>query len=587
MKLLIIITTFIYSFCSASLINSQPSFTKINDPNNPAVTDAFESTGACWADFNNDGYLDLFVSNGNITNQNNSLYLNNQTGGFIKIITGPVVNDGGSSIGGTCGDYNNDGFLDLFVTNRNNFGNFLYLGTGDSIFTKITAGNIVTDLFNSNSSNWIDLNKDGLLDLHVVNFTANDILYMNNGMPDFTFTKIDTSAFLLDGTGTFSIVGGWSDYNNDRLTDFFIGTGGTQNDFVFTNNGNQVFTKTILNDARNSLGCSWGDFDNDGDLDLFTAGFLNSKSRLYRNSGPPSFNLEPIDTGIVSNDPSNSIGSCWGDFDNDGDLDLFVSNDGSNNFLYTNTGAPNYGFIKITAGAVVNDGGNSFGCAAGDYNNDGQLDIYIPNRLNQQNFLYRNNGNNNNWITIKCSGISSNFSAIGTKVRIKSGNTWQMQEVTAQTGYNSQNLLLHFGLGNASLIDSIKVEWINGLTHSFVNQTSNRNITISESGTIIGISQTNHSVPGNFELQQNFPNPFNPATQINYKLSEGVNVKISIYNTAGQLINELFNGVQKAGEYQITWNAKNKYGGELPSGIYFLALTAGNNLKTIKMNYIK
>jgi len=104
------------------------SFTKITDPNNPVISERNMSTGACWIDFNNDGFLDLFVSNGNLNSQNNALYLNNKNGGFIKITTGAIVNDGGTSIGGTWGDYNNDGNLDLFVANRNNFGNFLYLG---------------------------------------------------------------------------------------------------------------------------------------------------------------------------------------------------------------------------------------------------------------------------------------------------------------------------------------------------------------------------------------------------------------------------------------------------------------------------
>lgn len=576
---LIIALELLLSFTNAVL--SQPAFTRVTDPSNPAVTELFESTGACWIDFNNDGYLDLFVSNGNITNQNNSLYINNQAGGFTKIITGPVVNDGGTSIGGTCGDYNNDGKPDLFVTNRNNFGNFLYLNTGDTIFSKITTGSIVSDIFNSNSSHWVDLNKDGYADLHVINFQQNDVYYINSGLPDFTFTKVDTSQFLLDGT-QFSIVGVWSDYNNDRQSDLFIGNGGTENDFIYTNNGNLTFTKTTLNDSRATLGCSWGDFDNDGDLDLYISGFLNTKNRLYINSGAPLFIMNPVDTGIVSNDPSNSIGSCWGDFDNDGDLDLFVSNDGSNNFLYINTGQPNYGFTKVTTGSIVNDGGNSFGCAAGDYNNDGQLDIYVPNRLNQQNFLYRNNGNNNNWITIKCSGTVSNRSAIGTKVRIKAGGVWQMQEIAAQTGYNSQNLWLHFGLGASSIIDSIRVEWINGLTHNFTNEAVNRNITISESGVIIGLNQINTIVPNDFELLQNYPNPFNPATTIKFRIAKQQTVELKIYDLTGKEVEILINRQLSPGTYESYWKAS-----EYPSGIYFYRLSSGKFTETRKMILIK
>ncbi|HEY3251715.1 MAG TPA: FG-GAP-like repeat-containing protein [Ignavibacteria bacterium] len=569
---------------------SQLNFTRITDPSNPVVTDLFESTGGCWVDFNNDGWLDLFAANGNVTSQNNSLYLNNRAGSFIKIITGPVVNDGGTSIGGTWGDFNNDGNLDLFVSNRNNFGNFLYRGNGDTTFTKITTGNIATDLTNSNSAGWVDINRDGLVDLHLINFSQNDLLYFNNGNPNFTFTKIDTASFLLDGSG-FSIAGEWADYNNDRLPDFFVGNSGAQNDFIFKNNGNLTFTKTILTDARATLGASWGDYDNDGDLDLFTSVYLNQKSLLFNNSGAPNYTFTQIDTGIVSNDPSNSVGSCWGDFDNDGDLDLFVGNDGTNNFLYINSGAPNYSFTKITTGSIVNDGGNTFGCATGDYDNDGQLDIFAANRLNQQNFLYRNNGNSNKWITIKCVGITSNKAAIGTKVRIKAAINgsprWQMQEVMPQTGYNSQNLWLHFGTGNAASIDSIRVEWINGSTHNFTNVGTNQFITILENGTIIGINKNNEEVPDNYNLYQNYPNPFNPGTIISFDIpvgtSHGAFVRLIIFDITGKQISEVVNRNQAAGKYKVSFSALN-----LSSGIYFYSLIVdGNVVDTKKMILIK
>lgn len=583
----IFITTLLFFVVNSSTAFSQISFTRETNPLNPAVTDAYESTGACWVDFNNDGFLDLFVSNGNIISQNNSLYLNDHSGGFIKITTGAIVNDGGTSIGGTWADFNNDGNLDLFVTNRNNFGNFLYMGNGDTTFTKITTGSIVTDMPNSNSSGWTDVNRDGLVDLFMINFTQNDLLYLNNGLPNYTFTKIDTAAFLIDG-GNFSIDGQWADCNNDRFPDFFIGNAGTQNDFVYKNNGNLIFEKITLNDARATLGASWGDFNNDGYLDLFTSGYLNQKSRLYLNSGPPGYDLLPIDTGIVSNDPANSVGSCWGDFDNDGDLDLFVANDGTlSGFLYLNSGLPNYAFTKVTTGTIANNTGNSFGAACGDYDNDGQLDIYVANRLNQQNFLFRNiTGNNNKWITVKCAGVTSNKAAVGTKVRIKAvingQPIWQMQEVTPQTGYNSQNLWLHFGLGNASIIDSIKVEWINGLTHYFTNVQANNNITISETGNIIGISPINNQIPGSYKLYQNYPNSFNPSTTIKFNVPVQSLVKIDVFDITGRIVETLVNAELREGYYEINWDAS-----KISSGIYFYIIHAGNFSETKKMVLIK
>ena len=579
-------------FFAEGILHSQPTFTRIVTASNPAVNDTAESTGASWIDFNNDGYLDLFVANGNLTSQNNCLYLNDKNGGFIKITTGAIVTDGGPSIGGTWGDFNNDGILDLFVPNRNNFGNLLYLGHGDTTFTKITTGAIVTDLFNSNSSGWIDFNRDGFLDLMVVNFMQNDVLYLNNGSPLFTLTKIDTAAFLADGAN-FSIIGQWADYNNDRYPDVFVGNAGTQNDFVYRNNGNLTCTKYTLNDARATLGASWADFNNDGYLDLFTAGYLNQKSRLYVNSGPPNYDLTPIDTGIVSNDPANSVGSCWGDFNNDGYQDLFVANDGTlSGFLYINNGPPNFSFTKVTTGTIPANIGNSFGCTAGDYDNDGQLDLYVANRLQQKNFLFRNNGNSNHWITINCTGVVSNRAAIGTKVRVKAtiGGVprWQMQEITPQTGYNSGNLWQHFGLGNAATIDSIKVEWTNGLTHYFTNVAADRNITISETGNIVGLNTISPTVPEKFRLYQNYPNPFNPSTTILFDVPSVGNgrdrspVRLIVYDITGKEVETLINEDLTAGTYEVKFD-----GSKLASGIYFYVLQAEGYFDTQKMILLK
>ena len=458
-------------------------FTKITDPANPVVNDQFESGGGTWIDVNGDGYPDLFVSNGNLSNQNNTFYINDQNGGFIKVATGAIVTDGGSSIGSTWGDFNSDGRIDCFVTNRANFGNFLYTGQGDSAFTKVLAGGVVTDIANSNSSSWVDLDGDGNLDLYVVNFQGNDYYYHNNGSPTFDFTRIDTLLPVLDGAN-FSISGSWTDYNNDRRPDLFVGNAGTQSDDVYRNDGNYNFTRILLVDGKASVGHSWGDYDNDGALDLFVANTLNQNNVLYHNSGAPSYNLSAVGTGVVSNDGGNSVGSAWGDYDNDGDLDLFVGNDGGNNALYRNDGPPNYTFTKITSGAIVNDGGNSFGAVWGDYDRDGFLDLFVANRLNQKNFLYHNDGNGNHWLKFLCQGTVSNPTAIGAKVRVKATinglAVWQLREIQSQSGYNSENLAVHFGLGDAVTADSVIVEWPSGATDYYLRVRADRFETIVE-----------------------------------------------------------------------------------------------------------
>lgn len=546
---------------------SSQSFTKITDPTNPVVADEVESGGGTWLDINNDGFLDLFVANGNLSNVNNALYLNLKNGNFKKVTSGSIVSDGGSSIGGAAGDYNADGKLDLFVTNRNNFGNFLYRGSGDSVFTKITSGNPVTDIANSNSSSWIDIDNDGDLDLFTVNFQSDNYLYLNSGSPNYTFTKIDSGAPVKDG-GKFSIQGIWADYNNDRKPDLFIGNAGAENDVLYMNQGSGYFMPTTFADGKSTLGASWGDYDNDGDLDLFTAMFLNQKSYLYVNNGPPNYSFTRIDTGIVSNDAGNSVGSTWCDIDNDGDLDLFVANDGQNNFLYMNSGFPDYRFTKVTTGVIVNDGGNSFGCAPADYDNDGDIDIFVANRIVEKNFLYANDGNSNHWITVKLVGINTNTSAIGTKVRIKATmngtSVWQMQEVMAQTGYNSQNLWLHFGLGDATVIDSLTIEWQSGSTEYYTAQQVDKLFTFTEGVGPTGVSRTNINAPEGFKLYQNYPNPFNPTTTVKFIIAENGEVTIKLFDSIGRMVRTVVRGTFIAGEHTAELNAEN-----LPSGVYY------------------
>jgi len=583
MKIIPVVISF-YALCVIDTAYPQ-TFTKITDITNPVVTDQYESGGGSWIDINNDGWLDLFVANGNLTSQNNSLYINRRKGNFTKVMTGAVVNDGGSSIGGAFGDYNADGNPDLFVTNRNFFKNFLYRGTGDSTFIKITTGNIVTDSSNSNCGHWVDIDRDGDLDLFVINFQGNDFLYLNSGAPSYNFTKIDTAAFLLNAAD-FSIPAAWGDFNNDRFPDLFVGNAGTQNDFIYKNNGNLSFSKTILADGRSTLGASFGDFNNDGYLDLFVANYLNQNNILYRNSGPPDYSFIRIDTGVVSNDGGSSVGSCWGDVDNDGDLDLFVSNDnGENNFLYLNSGAPGYGFTKITTGAIVNDGGNSFGNVFGDYNNDGAIDLFVANRLNQNNFLYLNNGNSNKWLGVKCRGAVSNRSAIGSKVKVKAlingQPVWQMREIVSQSGYNSENLVLNFGLGNATAADSIIVQWISGTNSVFTNVPFNRYVTLSEDGTINSIND-NIAIPDKFTLSQNYPNPFNPVTHMDFGISNMGFVSLKVYNVLGEEIKTLINEIKPAGKYDITFDGSN-----LSSGIYFYTMKAGEIVITKRMLLLK
>ncbi|MFC2086509.1 FG-GAP-like repeat-containing protein [Bacteroidota bacterium] len=348
-----------------------------------------------------------------VADTDNRLYSNNGDGSFTKITTGVVVNDGYGTIG-TWGDYDNDGDLDLFVAGNP----ALYQNNGDGTFINVTSGDLYNSGISSGGCNWVDYDNDGDLDLFVANGEniITNILYRNDGELGFV----------------------------------------------------QITSGDIVNDLAFSAGGSWGDYNNDGFLDLFVAnGFDSDQSNfLYRNNGDGTF--VKITSGDIVNDGGCSYGSSWGDMDNDGDLDLFVTNNcddnGQNNFLYSNNGDAT--FTKITTGGIVNDNNFSLGCAWADYDNDGNLDLFVAVDNGTNNLLYRNDGNSNNWINIKCVGTVSNTSAIGAKLRVKAnifGNdVWQMRELSGQTGagLGSQNSLnAEFGLGDATVIDSIIIEW--------------------------------------------------------------------------------------------------------------------------------
>jgi hypothetical protein len=481
-------------------LNIDPAFTKITTGR--VVTDLATSLGVTWGDCDNDGWLDLFVPNTTAFPSPNGggdyLYRNNRDGTFSFVTNAGVGADMRDSPDGVWGDYDNDGFLDLFVSD---FGQncSLFHNNGNGSFTKITTGSLVTLTAWFDGAAWGDYDNDGFVDLFIANGnTAQasrwaNFLYRNNG--DGTFSRITSGNIVTDlGVGRGSA---WGDFDNDGRLDLFASNAYFITNFLYRNNGNGTFARItsgpIGTDLGDSRGCVWGDYDNDGYLDMFVAngGRTSSQSSfLYHNNGDGTFTK--ITSGSIVNDGGHSIGCVWGDYDNDGFLDVFVANiGGENNFLYHNNGDGS--FTKVTTGSLVNDGGESCGCAWGDYDNDGFLDLIVGNGGNplngnppdSHNFLYRNSGNSNSWLTLKLVGTVSNRSAIGAKVRLKAffagATRWQLRQISGGDGVGGQNgLRAHFGLGNATNIDAVRIEWPSGTVQELRDVAVKQFLTVKE-----------------------------------------------------------------------------------------------------------
>jgi hypothetical protein len=604
---------------------SAQDFTRITE--GAMVNDDRYSEGSSWGDINNDHFLDLFVPHAFI-DKTNILFINNGNGNFTQVTEGPVVTDLSTSSGCSFGDFDNDGFLDLFVQNWDGINSHLYINNGDGTFAKVTEGDIVNDRGWSFDSNVVDYDNDGNLDVFLCNgafttFTEENCLYQGHG--DGTFTKITEGDIVTDSE--HSLGSSWCDYDNDGDQDLFVANSRpfnyiALNNFLYLNNGDGSFTKitdgVIVNDSSISIGGSWADCDNDGDFDLFVANWNGEDNSLYRNNGDATFTR--ITQGDIVNDGGSSVHGAWGDYDNDGDQDIYVTNDwNENNFLYDNNGDGT--FTRVLTGDIVGDGGRSNGATWIDYNNDGFLDMYVPNGQvpDQSNFLYRNNGlSGNNWINIKCVGLSSNTSAIGTRIKAKATSRGrlvrQMREVSGHQGFNAQESFnVEFGLGDAGSITTLVFEWPSGTVDTYYDVDVN-NFYLATEGEGLDIITTStwefdidNQVPKAIELSQNYPNPFNPSTTISFEIPDEVEtaiqdvtgmrsydnttsgqpVSLIIYDIRGRHSRTLVDSELRPGSHTIHWDGRNDHSEPVSSGIYFYTLKAGEVTSTRKMALLK
>lgn len=582
-----------------------------------------------WVDYDNDGDLDFLVSA--VTDPANRLFRNDGNDVFVRMLVDPFISDTIGTVSQTWADYDNDGDVDVYLANANaglgttNFGSMLYRNEGSPNydFVRITDGDIgAVNTIGAFGGSWGDYDNDGFVDLFLATPTGiaypgdtlANVFFLNNG--DGTFER-DTVSNIVNGPFAPYTIPTWSDFDLDgdldlSVTNGPVTDGQTLADYLWENQlvpgGSATFIRDTVGShavqQRDGQQINWIDYDNDGDLDFFATNWggtpvfaAGMKNDLYRND---SGQFSKITVGSLVNDIKISLGQTWGDFDNDGDLDVYVCNGTSFNNLggndyYRNNGAPDYTFTKVGLGSATQSSKSGWGASAGDYDNDGDLDLYVGRAsltaAPETDPLYRNDlTNGNNWVILNCVGVASNRSAIGAKVRVKAtvlDNTyWQFREISAQNAATGQNSLrAHFGLGDAAVIDSLVIEWPGGATDDYAAVTLNRIYAATEGvglDPLTSIQPTENLFARRFFLAQNFPNPFNPSTTIQYSLADGQRVRLAVFDLLGHEVAVLVDGFQPAGKHSLLFEPKG-----LSSGIYVYRLETAAGKKTRKLSYIK
>ncbi len=499
--------------------------------------------GCAFLDYDGDGRLDIYAVNGHALDgsepiEANELYRNLGDGTFREVGREAGADDRGYGVGVTAADYDNDGDLDLFLTNYGP--NVLLRGRGDGTFADHTAQAGVGDSLWGTGCAFLDYDNDGLLDLYVANYVeysldaegrdltpyflaapgqelsadlraypspenfpgSPDVLYRNAG--DGTFVDVTAAAGVLNPAGKgMGIV--CADYDGDGDSDIFVANDQTAN-FLYRNDGDGTFADVALlagvgysGDGRPeaSMGADFGDYDNDGLLDLVVPNFHREPTSLYRNEGGGLFSWESMRSGLGR--PSLAWvgwGTAFLDYDNDGFLDVFVANghtldnadlfDASSSYpqpdqLFRNTGAGRFEDVSAASGEALAAAKVSRGAAFGDYDDDGDTDIFVVHSTGRADLLRNEGGNAGHWLQVRTVGRRANRDGVGARIEVVSGDLRQVREIRTGSGLYSQNdLRASFGLGERERVDLLEVRWPGGTVDRVEGLSVNRLVVVAE-----------------------------------------------------------------------------------------------------------
>jgi hypothetical protein len=592
------------------LQTDQAGFRTVNNTNGIAI-----------ADFDQDSDLDVYIvgrygySPADMRTWNR-LFSNNGNGTFSDVTIGSgllvVENDtlyntsgNGSKLGAFWGDYDNDGYPDLFVTN---YGfNQLFHNDGDNTFSDVTekAGVSGGADYQSTGAVWFDYDVDGDLDLYVCNWKNFDSNkdqknWMYENLGEGIFEDVSLRSGLADSGKTYTTLA--FDANNDGYLDLYLANDFGDNRFYENQTDKTFEDKTEeynLTDSFHGMGLALGDIDLNGYFDIYLTNATEDQyeeeiNALFLNTGEHFFQNNSLPAGVAY------AGWGWGteffDMENDGDEDLFVVTGfflpGDSNRLFENNSTEDsLIFADITETAGVADDEAAHGLAVFDYDDDGDMDIFVSN-VDDNPYLYANQMEQGNWIDVWLEGSESNRSGFGSIVEIEiDGNHHRKYHHGVQ--FQAQNIQpLHFGLGNAGIVDNITIYWLNGHVDSFDSVLVNQSFKIIEGGELISAidnsSGLNRGGYKTIQLIKNYPNPFNGATQITFTIPSAGEVEVMIYNVLGQLIKSNKMTYSSPGTKMIIWNADDESKNIVGSGIYFFQLKMNNAYSNIgKMILIK